>query len=167
MPFNKGIDKLGTEGSQDKRPMVSMKILVPAAIRDEMREIWHRKGYTMSQQARLSLMLWCRMHGKDPTRVDGLFAMALSPRSVNAAVEAELDPEQREQREVLRAQQRQARREKRKHNAAFDPSYDPAKDPEPDKATQPAAWGAWDARQKDYIMHQIAQGKLPPAWLKD
>lgn len=179
MAFKKGIGGInpGTGGK-----MVQMVIQVPQALKDAMREIWETQGYTMSQQARLSLALWVKMHAKDPSRVDTLFAMAVSPRSVQAAVEAELTPSQRAQREALRVQERGTRAERREReyeqcsvprkyrSEGHSPDYNPDKDPEPEVPTvdSPAevksAYSSWRRRRGDYAVALLAQGKQPPKW---
>ena len=190
MGFKKGA---GTKPGK----MVTMKIVVPEAVRDTMHEIWETQGYTISQQARLSLMLWAKAHHKDPSKIDSLFAMAVSPRSVEAAVEAALSPAQREQREVQRAHNRAAKAKVRDaepstvpmryRSAGHDPDYDPASDPEPvlhygedglcdSPHDVKVAWFAWRARQGDHAMMRVARGEWPEPkptpstnldWLKD
>ena len=173
MSFKKG-------QGQGQSKLVQMVIQVPPELKDAMREIWATKGYTISQQARMSLALWVRMHGKDPTKADALFAKAMSPRSVQAAVEAELTPDQRHQREKLRESNRVERAKVRAaepsnvplryRSEGHSPDYNPDLDPEPEVPTvdSPAevksAYSSWRRRRGDYAVARLAQGKLPAKW---
>lgn len=118
-----------------KDGMVQMQVIVPKEIRDALQRIWHQRGMTISQQVRHSLALWVKAQAKDPAAMDARVAA----REIRIAKTGHwTGPEA--------------------PGGANGAPMDLDNDPEPDRATEPAKWASWAARQGNKAVKDLAAG---------
>jgi hypothetical protein len=130
----------------DGTGMEKLVVLIPQALKAEMRGIRASSGVSIAQQVRLSLLLWCRAVAKNPHGALGL----LGNETARGYKLGQWGPGNAPQ-------------------SAQDGPGDPiaelealwANDPEPDIHSEPSKWASWSRRQGDATVRALARGKLP------